>query len=320
MSGSDDDDRARDDEPDAPDRDDHAEGDDDREPADDDPDDAQPDDAGDESPRVTVDELRAYLSLRDTHRRLAGIVAQSVREDRVHDVVADACARALRSRWLPRRAAMKGWVDEICRRQIADETRKRKRRARHEGPMPETPVIRDETGRPVADPGDAVIDTDPSTDPRAESPVVEGTIARRWMREAVKDDPQDRETFAMMEEWADADEDEATYRAIAEKYKISESALKKRAQRLREKYEPRYRRWRNGMILLLLLGATLFVFALSKVLPRKPLPPGDIRPEPSTHPVAPVPSVPVKIDPKDTEFMPAQPTEPGPKEPPRLKP
>jgi hypothetical protein len=74
------------------------------------------------------------------------------------------------------------------------------------------------------------------------------------------------------------------------------------------------------MIILFLLGATLLIVVLSKVLPHKPLPPADIHPEPSTHPVAPVPSVPVKIEPKDTEFMPSLPTEPGPKEPPRLKP
>ena len=83
---------------------------------------------------------------------------------------------------------------------------------------------------------------------------------------------------------------------------------------------PRYKRWRNGMVILILFGATLLIVLLSKVLRHKPLPPADIAPEPSSHPVAPVPSVPVKIDPKDTEFMPAQPTEPGQKEPPRLKP
>jgi len=79
--------------------------------------------------------------------------------------------------------------------------------------------------------------------------------------------------------------------------------------RMNDKYLPRYRRWRNGMVMFLLLATAVIVALVARALPhaRPPLP---IQPEPSVRPVAPVPSVPVNLEPKDTEFMPALPTQP----------
>jgi hypothetical protein len=184
--------------------------------------------------------------------------------------------------------------------------------------MPEAPVQRDEAGEPIEDPGDAVVDIDPSADPTVETVQHEGMLLRGWMKRAVADDPTHRETFEILEEWAneevEGDEDEAkrkaSLRAIAAKHGLSEAAIYKRAARMNDKYLPRYRRWRNGMVMFLLLATAVIVALVARALPhaRPPLP---IQPEPSLHPVAPVPSVPVNLEPKDTEFMPALPTEPS---------
>ncbi len=188
--------------------------------------------------------------------------------------------------------------------------------------MPETPAVLDEAGLPIEDPGDAVVDIDPSTDPTRDCPVHEGMLMRHWMSGAVAKDETARVTFEILEEWADATDEEdddakkkATLRRLAKKRGLTEDAFYKRYERLKETYLPRYKRWRNGMIILFLLGATLLLYLLSRVPPHRPIPPADIHPEPSSHPVAPVPSVPLQLEPKDTEFMPAQPTDPGPKGP-----
>jgi DNA-directed RNA polymerase specialized sigma24 family protein len=286
--------------------------DDDREDEENDRRDEQPDDPSDDSPRVTREELRAYLELPETRSRIQGMVAVKVPADRVKDLVHDVCARAMKSRWLPLRAAMKGWVDTITRRQIADETRKRARRKKLEGPMPVAPQVLDEAGLPIEDPGDAVVDTDDSTDPTAEDPEREGWLMRRWFRDAVKDDPKDRETFAMMEEWAKADE-KTTYGDIAKRHGLSESALKKRAQRLKEEYLPDYIKWRNGMFILILFGAIAIVVLVGLLMPRKPKHDA-IDKDPSFHPLPPpVPPASASAAPSDTPFEPALPT--GPKGP-----
>ena len=302
-------------------RDDEDEGDEPPEPP------PEPEDPSDDSPRITRQELEAFLVLPETRRLGMALARLKVPEQEAEGIFSDARTDALRTKQLPRAKSVQSWFSTVCRRAIARWHRKRARRKKHEGPMPVAAAVLDEAGLPIEDPGDAVVDIDASTDPTRENPVHEGMLMRRWMSGAVAGDETARVTFEILEEWMDATEDEdddakknATLRALAKKRGLTEDAFYKRYQRLKETYLPRYKRWRNGMIILFLLGATLLIFVLSKVLPHKPLPPGDIRPEPSTHPVAPVPSVPVKIDPKDTEFMPAEPTQPGPKEPPRLKP
>jgi DNA-directed RNA polymerase specialized sigma24 family protein len=247
-------------------------------PEDDDPedDDGRPhpddvDEAGDESPRATAQDVEAFVKLPATRKRIAGIVGESIPSPRVKDVVHDVCVRALASKWLPREAKLKSWLDSVTRREIADQTRKRVRRAKYEGATPVAPAVLDEAGLPIEDPGDAVVDIDASTDPTRENPVHEGMLMRRWMSGAVAGDETARVTFEILEEWADATEDEdddakkkATLRRLAKKRGLSEDAFYKRYERLKETYLPRYKRWRNGMIILFLFGATLLVVVLSK--------------------------------------------------------
>jgi hypothetical protein len=233
-----------------------------------------PEDVEDGSPRATREQLQAFLALPATLRRAAGIVGKRVPAQDVGDFVGQAVQDALRSTQLPRADRMQAWFDACCRKAVARHYRRRERRKKYEGAMPVAPAVRDEAGEPVEDPGDAVVDIDPSVDPQDADLRAEGTLFRRWMKGAVADDAQDRQTYAAMEAWADADEDAGvTYATVAAAHGMTDAAFKKRVQRLREKYAPRYERWRNRTILLLILGGITLVLAIWALLHRRAPPP-----------------------------------------------
>jgi hypothetical protein len=182
--------------------------------------------------------------------------------------------------------------------------------------MPEAPAVLDEAGEPLEDPGDAVVDVDPRVEPQG---VVtdwraEGWLLRRWMRQEVASDPKDRETWAIMEELAEAgDGEKLTYKRLAERHGMTEAQLYKRMGRLREKYKDRYDRWRNGMFIALLkwgaaVAATGAVTAwvVWKLLHPAPPAPAQIERDPDEFKPAPSASA------SDTPFEPALPTQPQP--------
>jgi DNA-directed RNA polymerase specialized sigma24 family protein len=238
--------------------------------------DDEPEDVDDGTPRVTLEELSAFLALPATSTRAAGIVGAKVKPQDVEDFVSQAVAEALAAKVLPCSGRVQAWFDSICRRVVAGHYRKRARRKKYEGAMPEARPIRDEAGEPVDDPGDAVVDLDPSYRPDEDDFRAEGLLFDRWMRDAVADDPQDRETYAIMEEWADADEEHTkTYAQLAKEHGLTEVKLYKRIQRLKEKYLARYKRWRNGFFALLLFGASIVALVAwlvyRAVSPRPPM-------------------------------------------------
>jgi hypothetical protein len=112
------------------------------------------------------------------------------------------------------------------------------------------------------------VDIDPSFDPEADDFRAEGLLFTRWMRAAVAGDPRDHETWAMMEEWARSEEegDGKTYEDIAREHDIGVSALKKRIERLKDKYEKRYRQWRKRFMVMLMLLGGAFVIVLAIVV------------------------------------------------------
>ena len=304
MASQDDDDKSR-----GKDPEDEADPEDDREDED------EPIDPSDESPRVTRKELLAFLSKPATLSRARDIVRQKVKGDDVDDIVNQAVADALAKpdEKLPRRNSVQAWFDRICRRRVADRYRKKARRAKHEGPMPEAPAVVDEAGEPVEDPGDAVVDRDPPVEPHpiANDWRAEGWLLRRWMREQVASDPRDRETWAIMEELAEADDAERlSYKRLAEQHGMTEAQLYKRMERLREKYRRRYEEWRNGMVMALLkwgaaavVAGVAIAWVLWKLL--HPAPPAEIVPDPGFRPA---PSASASAEPP---FEPALPTQPA---------
>jgi DNA-directed RNA polymerase specialized sigma24 family protein len=272
----------------------------------------EPADEDDGSPRVTREELRAFLSRPDTLRRAASIIGARVRPDHVGDFVQDAVSDALAARELPRASKLQPWFDRCCRNVIARAYRKHARRAKHEGEMPEAPAVVDEAGEPVEDPGDAVRDIDPRVEPLylGDDWRTEGWMFRRWMRQEVGSDPRDRETWAIMEELADAEDDEAlSYKKLAAKHGMSEAQLYKRIERLRGKYRQRYVKWRSGMLVVLLrwgltaiVAGVVIAWALWKLL--SPAPPPQILRDPDE--LGPAPSATAS----DTPFEPSLPTQP----------
>ena len=281
--------------------------------------DEQPDpaDVDDGTPRATGTDVHAFLSRRATLMRAAGIIGKRVPPDQVGDFVNDAVVEAKSATRLPSLGKLQAWFDRICRRVVARHYRKKKRREKHEGELPEQPVQVDEAGEPIpADAVDPVFDVDPSTDPREadESPHAEGILFTRWMRWAVAGNPTDRETWAMMEEWADGEDEGRTYESVARSRGMSEAAFKKRAQRLREKYRPRYEKWRNRAVLVLLLLGAFAVVAWLYVVLRK-----DERPAPPP-PQVPQPVQSASAGPPDLPFEPALPTTVQPQPPRSPKP
>jgi AraC-like DNA-binding protein len=231
----------------------------------DEPEDAtdDPEDHTDDSLRLTTEALHAFLSLPATRERAAGIVGKRVPPQEVSILVSEAISDALGASRRPAQDRVKAWFDVICRKVVARYHRKRAKQKLREGPMPVASQPRDEAGLPIPDAGNAFVDIDASFDPEADDFRAEGILLTRWMRSAVAGDPQDRETFAMMEEWVrsqEEDEQEKTYEDIAREHEISVSALYKRIERLKTKYEKRYRQWRKRfMVMLMLLGGTLVI-------------------------------------------------------------
>ncbi len=276
----------------------------------------------DESPRVTRAELRAFVGKPTTYARARTIIGQKVKEQEVHDLVGEAIAEALETKDenLPRTASIQAWFDRICRRRVAKRYEKLARRKKYEGPMPEAPAVVDEGGEPVEDPGDAVKDVDPRVEPHpiANDWRAEGWLLRRWMREQVAGDPRDRETWAIMEELAEAEDGEGlSYKRLADQHGMTEAQLYKRVERLREKYRRRYEQWRNGMVMALLkwgaaavVAGAVIAWVLWKLL--QPAPPAVIGPDPEFRPA---PSASASAEPP---FEPALPTQPeAPPKPPK---
>jgi DNA-directed RNA polymerase specialized sigma24 family protein len=274
-------------------------------------DDATDDEVGDAA-RATLEELRAFLARPETLARAEGIMRAKVPHQEVEALAGDAQVRALAAKHLPRAAKMQAWFDRICANVIADYWRKRAARKPHEGPMPDRKAAqpRDEAGLPIKDAGNAYRDIDASTDPRDDDdPDKEGWMLRRFLRGKVKGNPHEEQTLAMIEEWAASDE-EMTYRELAKKHGITEDALYKRTQRLRDKYFEEYQRWRNSMFLLvgLPVAAALALVAYLLLSLWHRADPDPIRAEPPPPSAAPSATLAPTVEP----FNQAAPTTPAP--------
>jgi len=222
-----------------------------------------PDDDTDDSLRIPREALDAFLALPETRERAAGIIGKRAPRQEVPILLSEAISDALGASKRPAEDRVKAWFDTICRKVVARWHRKRAKQKLREGPMPRAQQPRDEAGLPIADAGNAFVDIDASFDPEADDFRAVGVLFTRWMRSAVAKDPRDRETFAMMEEWVRSqqeDDVEKTYEDIAREHEISVSALYKRIERLKTKYEKRYKQWRKRfMVMLMLLGGALVI-------------------------------------------------------------
>jgi DNA-directed RNA polymerase specialized sigma24 family protein len=244
---------------------------------------------------VSREAVRAFLARVDTMRDVRAIVAARVPATNVDDLVQDSLREALEAadRAPPHRAdALGAWVAAIARRVVADFLEQRARRAKYQGPMPRE---EDDVERP-----------EPSSDPREsddDQEEVHTWLVRHWLEQQVADHPRDKETFEILLEHA---RDARTYQEIADARGLTLPALTSRIHEFKYKYVPRYKRWRNRAILLVLLGAAVIVAVIVMWLLRRP---PEIGPDPSIAPPRmPAPSVTTSSpEPLPEPFTPALP-------------
>jgi RNA polymerase sigma factor (sigma-70 family) len=261
--------------------------------------------------RASMDARRALLARADMRDMVRAIVATRVPSQHVEDIVQDANEEALRAleRTPPSRdEALPAWLAQIARRVAADFLAQRARRSKYEGPMPEEPAEAHwgdaESGqseRPHRAP-------EPSHDPRIDDAAeLHPWLARRWLEHEVAGDPRDKETFEIVFEHAQG---EKTYQQIAAERGMTVTALSSRIFEFKQAYIPRYKRWRNRAIIVILLGAAAVLVA-AVVLWRLLQRPDSIGPDPS---IAPPPQLPIPSASASAPepFEPALPTRPLP--------
>jgi hypothetical protein len=176
-----------------------------------------------------------------------------------------------------------GWVATVTQRTVADHLRGGRADAKW---LKREAEVEEQPGEPEAGtfPGD-------------------GRLLSKWLEWAVRDDDTDRETLAMLFHKART---EKTYAELAVEYFTTVAALKSRVHAFKEKYQPRWRRVRLALELVLLLLGALVVAILAWLLLRPAQ--GEIRPDPA--PPVPTLAPSATASAPDTPFEPARPTPP----------
>jgi len=204
-------------------------------------------------PSITREQLRAYLSRPDTLKRARGIIGRKVQPQDVEDRLNHAVAEAMAAPQLPETEAQTpAWFDTICERVPARIHRKDIKRQRWTGPMPKAPSS-DEGGQEPEVQADGDV-ADPGFDAQDEDVRVDGRLLRAWLERQVVDDARDAQTLAWILEWTD---EERTYQQIADGSGVSLASVNKRVHDFKRKYLPRYERWRDRTLPLLLLGGAI---------------------------------------------------------------
>lgn len=246
-------------------------------------DDKDPPLPGEPAPRrVTREVLHAFLARPDvvkwTHEHVATLVPQ----DEGEQVAQQALVGALKAEGPPEHddpevqdKLLWASLRTIADRQVADFHEKRRTRKKYEGEMPSAPVRRDEAGEPIEGDDDAVADIDPSHDPRAEDRRLEGVLLKQYLARAVAGNPRDEQTLSWVLAWSDEDK---SYQVIAKQAGVAPAVVHSRVFEFRKKYLPRYKRFRDRailVILLLLFAAGLLIYLLRPPKPHDIVPARD---------------------------------------------
>ncbi len=218
----------------------------------------------DDPPPLAREVIAAFLSSKETMRWVNAHVKACTPAQACEQVAQDALLEALQSKWNPsEEAALRSWLRTITDRVIADFLTQRATRAEYEGEMPSAAVRTDEAGLPVDDPyDDSVADIDASVDPRQQTLKVQGFLIRGFLADQTENDARERETFEIMLEHVEEDK---TYEQIAQERKLSIDAVNKRVARFENKYADKYEKYRNGVFMLMALGAAVVILAATIV-------------------------------------------------------
>jgi DNA-directed RNA polymerase specialized sigma24 family protein len=198
-----------------------------------------------------------------------------VTDDLVQDAIEEALTAFVRAP-PTKDDVLVAWVATIARRVVADHLRKRGRRRKYEGSMPDSPndcesssedAKRDSATEPSYDPSDDSVDDHD----------LRGRSLFLWLEWRVARNPIDRETFAILLEHGLGDK---TYKTIAAERGIPLSVLSSRILEFRKKYVTRYKRERDRTVLLLLfffgaavVATLVWLFWRHDESPRETVPP-----------------------------------------------
>ncbi len=196
------------------------------------------------STQITRDQLRAFLAEASTQERIRAVVARRLRDKAaatlIDDIAQEANTAALESDTRP--ASMRtasGWIATVASRAVVDYFR---REVKH----------RDFVD-PEADPDELASD--------AETP--EGgwlLSAWAWLAAQLAHDSGDQETFELLVYKAQT---RKGYEEVAAEHGMTAPTLHNRVHQFKKKYEPRWRKRQERMLLLAILfgGATILVVA-----------------------------------------------------------
>jgi hypothetical protein len=106
-----------------------------------------------------------------------------------------------------------------------------------------------------ADPDDQV---DQATEPPAD-----GWLISKWLAPLLDESPRDQETYELLVYKARTGK---TYAEVAEDHGITVAAMKSRTHELKTRFEPRWRRRRDRMLLLVLAGVATAVLLVAVLL------------------------------------------------------
>jgi DNA-directed RNA polymerase specialized sigma24 family protein len=233
--------------------------------------------------QISPEQLRAYLALPEIQKRIMTVVRATLKDGPAahlaEDIAQEANVAMLSAKSRPRAMDTAfGWVSMAARRAVVHSFRRRKI----------------ENAWLVPD-GD--IDEYPSRRP---PPPADEWMISRWLARVVRDNATDQETFELLVYKARS---EKTYEQVASEHGMTGVALRSRVWTFRNKYQPRWVRWKRALELLLLLGAVaiavlLWLFSRPKH--------AEIRPDPT--PAVPSIAPTTTATAKEPVFEPSKPT------------
>jgi DNA-directed RNA polymerase specialized sigma24 family protein len=205
---------------------------------------------------VSLEDFRAFLGRAETRGWVAAIVRERVPAKDADDLAQDALAEALKAfvRAPPAKdEVLVAWIATIARRVVADFLKKRGRRRKYEGSMPDDPDSRESESESSSADDESDRVAEPSYDPREGSVddlELKGRSLLQWLERQVAHSPRDRETLEILLEHGLG---QKTYQTIADERGITLTVLSSRIFEFRNKYVARYKRERERTWLLLLL-------------------------------------------------------------------
>jgi DNA-directed RNA polymerase specialized sigma24 family protein len=263
-------------------------------------------------PVVSAEVVARFLARKATIRFMQTIVIERIKGKaplhNAEDIAQNACARVLTSKWPPQaEAALPAWVAKLTKIEVFEFFRGGAKDRKHLDAEGDVEAVRGED----------------------ESDVVERVDREKWrilpwLEQQVAGNATESEALAMLREHAHG----KTYAQIAETAGVTENAVTKRIQALKNKYIPRWEkhRWdlenervrRDRLLFLLKLGGFVVAFIAAVLLvwwllrPRRenirgepevtpsasasaaPVPPLDIAAPTDAGPTAPKPPTPLK--------------------------